>query len=94
MSENVIDGSPSFQIDFRAFLQFIHSRLSGTTGGLVGAHNDFLEAKQFVQGPERHESNGRRAIGIGNELALFGFLAIDLGNYQGNLGFVPKGRLY
>ena len=93
ISENVIGGSPSFQIHFGAFLQFIHPRLSGTTGCLVGAHNDFLEAEQLVQGPDRHESNGRRAVRIGNELALFGLLAVDLGNYQGNLGSVPKGRL-
>mmetsp|Transcript_4099 Transcript_4099/g.8266 ORF Transcript_4099/g.8266 Transcript_4099/m.8266 type:complete len:213 (+) Transcript_4099:398-1036(+) len=75
-----------------AFLQFIHTGLSGPTGGLVCRHDDFFQSKEFVEGPQGHETNGCGTIGIGNQLGLFGFFSINLGYNQGNILVVTKCR--
>lgn len=94
MCKNTILGSTSFQIDSCSILQFIHSRLSCSTGRLIGTHDYLFETKEFMKRPKCHETNGGGTIGIGNEFALFRFLSVNLGNDKRNLWLVPKRRLH
>ena len=74
-------------------LELVHARLTGSGGGLVGRHDDLLEAKELVEGPKGHEADGGGAVGIGNELGSLGGLGVDFGNAEWNVLLVTEGGL-
>mmetsp|Transcript_13759 Transcript_13759/g.40713 ORF Transcript_13759/g.40713 Transcript_13759/m.40713 type:complete len:390 (+) Transcript_13759:164-1333(+) len=59
-----------------------HAGGTGAGGSLIGAHDDALNAKGLVQRCERHERNGRGAVGVGKQLGLLAELAVDLRHHQ------------
>lgn len=93
MSKDCILGFTPLQVHSRSVQQFIHALLTSPRCGLIGGHDNFLEAKEFVQWPQSHETNGSGAIGIGNELLALGALSIDFRNDQWDVWKVSKGGL-
>mmetsp|Transcript_21035 Transcript_21035/g.48585 ORF Transcript_21035/g.48585 Transcript_21035/m.48585 type:complete len:260 (+) Transcript_21035:306-1085(+) len=92
MSEDFVFGRSSIQHNPGTSLEFVHSRLSGTRCSLVGAHKNLFQSKCLVQRPKGHETDGRRTIGIGDELGTLGTLSVDLRYHQGNVVLVTKRR--
>mmetsp|Transcript_56500 Transcript_56500/g.138669 ORF Transcript_56500/g.138669 Transcript_56500/m.138669 type:complete len:483 (-) Transcript_56500:56-1504(-) len=74
--------------------QLSHALGASAGSGLVRRHEHLLEAELLVKGPEGHDADGRRAVGVGNELlrALARVVGVDLGHAQRDVLLVAEGR--
>jgi len=70
--------------------EFLHSFGSGSTGSLVGGHNDFLDPIFFIDWIEHHCCNSRGTIGICYDFCISNRVKVDLRNDQRNRFIISK----